>query len=120
MRECREELPVGYWVIVSTERCQGLSDFQLQPCTPRLHVTLFCPGHAAITPHAVLAYRTCQTASNASGWTVRPAPPAKDGAHAVRRCRRGARLKPATVDATMESTTYEISWGIRTRSGVEG
>ena len=74
MPEFRKAPVVDRRVIVSTERGQRPSDFPPPRGPQRLGSRPFCPAQEAMTPHELLAYRACQTAPNAPGWTVRVVP----------------------------------------------
>jgi UDPglucose--hexose-1-phosphate uridylyltransferase len=75
MPELRRDPVSGRWVIISTERQKRPNDFRVERA-----VTLgrdqcpFCPGHEAMTPPEVLAYRPAGSAPNTPGWDVRVVP----------------------------------------------
>ena len=75
MPELRKDPITGRWVVVSTERQKRPNDFVLhrQTVIGREHCP-FCPGHEAMTPPEVLAYRRNGSAPNAPGWDLRVVP----------------------------------------------
>jgi UDPglucose--hexose-1-phosphate uridylyltransferase len=75
MPELRKDPITGRWVVVSTERQKRPNDFVLhrQTVIGREHCP-FCPGHEALTPPEVLAYRQNGSAPNAPGWDLRVVP----------------------------------------------
>ena len=75
MPELRRDPVTGRWVIISTERNKRPSDFHVTHVRPiaREHCP-FCPGHEAMTPPEVLAYRSNGAAPNGPGWDVRVVP----------------------------------------------
>ena len=65
----------GRWVIISTERQKRPDDFHFERATVAGRDQCpFCPGHEAMTPPEVLAYRAAGTAPNTPGWDVRVVP----------------------------------------------
>jgi UDPglucose--hexose-1-phosphate uridylyltransferase len=74
MPELRKDPVVGRWVIISTERSQRPSDFQVQPEPKQARLCPFCAGNEDKTPSEVLAYRTFGSEPNKPGWTVRVVP----------------------------------------------
>ena len=75
MPELRKDPITGRWVVVSTERQKRPNDFVLhrQTVIGREHCP-FCPGHEALTPPEVLAYRQNGSPPNAPGWDLRVVP----------------------------------------------
>jgi len=75
MPELRKDPITGRWVVVSTERQKRPNDFVLNRATVigREHCP-FCPGHEAMTPPEVLAYRQNGSAPNTPGWDLRVVP----------------------------------------------
>jgi UDPglucose--hexose-1-phosphate uridylyltransferase len=58
MPELRKDPVTGRWVIISTDRHKRPNDFRIEHASAigREHCP-FCPGHEAMTPPEVLAYR---------------------------------------------------------------
>ena len=75
MPELRRDPVTGRWVIISTDRQKRPDDFHFERVTVagREHCP-FCPGHEAMTPPEVLAYRQPGGQPNAPGWDVRVVP----------------------------------------------
>ena len=75
MPELRKDPITGRWVVVSTERQKRPNDFILHKATVigREHCP-FCPGHEAMTPPEVLAYRAHDSGANGRGWDLRVVP----------------------------------------------
>ena len=75
MPELRKDPITGRWVVVSTERQKRPNDFILHKATVigRDHCP-FCPGHEAMTPPEVLAYRQHGSGANGPGWDLRVVP----------------------------------------------
>jgi UDPglucose--hexose-1-phosphate uridylyltransferase len=75
MPELRRDPVTGRWVIISTDRQKRPHDFHFERAlaTGREHCP-FCPGHEAMTPHEVLAYRPGGGAPDAPGWEIRVVP----------------------------------------------
>lgn len=75
MPELRKDPITGRWVVVSTERQKRPNDFILHKATVigRDHCP-FCPGHEAMTPPEVLAYRPNGSGANGPGWDLRVVP----------------------------------------------
>ena len=75
MPELRKDPITGRWVVVSTERQKRPNDFTLHRATVvgREHCP-FCPGHEAMTPPEVLAYRQNGSSPNGPGWDLRVVP----------------------------------------------
>ena len=75
MPELRKDPVTGRWVIISTERQKRPYEFLFERPTVigREHCP-FCPGHEALTPPEVLAYRHNGSAPNATGWDLRVVP----------------------------------------------
>jgi UDPglucose--hexose-1-phosphate uridylyltransferase len=74
MPDLRRDPVSGRWVIISTDRAKRPHDFQVTHVHPigREHCP-FCPGHEAMTPPEILAYRN-GSSPNAPGWDVRVVP----------------------------------------------
>ena len=75
MPELRKDPITGRWVVVSTERQKRPNDFILHKASVigREHCP-FCPGHEAMTPPEVLAYRPGGSGANGPGWDLRVVP----------------------------------------------
>jgi UDPglucose--hexose-1-phosphate uridylyltransferase len=74
MPELRRDPVTGRWVIISTDRQKRPQDFHFEPATVRGREHCpFCPGHEAMTPPEVLAYRH-GSAPNTPGWDLRVVP----------------------------------------------
>ncbi|MGB7219384.1 MAG: galactose-1-phosphate uridylyltransferase [Vicinamibacterales bacterium] len=74
MPELRKDPVTGRWVIISTERQKRPYEFVFErPAVVGREHCPFCPGHEALTPPEVLAYRN-GGAPNAPGWDVRVVP----------------------------------------------
>jgi UDPglucose--hexose-1-phosphate uridylyltransferase len=75
MPELRRDPVTGRWVIISTDRQKRPDDFHFERVTVagREHCP-FCPGHEAMTPPEVLAYRQPGGQPNTPGWEVRVVP----------------------------------------------
>ena len=75
MPELRKDPITGRWVVVSTERQKRPNDFTLHRASVigREHCP-FCPGHEAMTPPEVLAYRQDGSGANGPGWDLRVVP----------------------------------------------
>ncbi len=74
MPELRKDPITGRWVIISTARQKRPNDFQVVRGIPIGAADCpFCPGHEAMTPPEVLAYRN-GGGPNAPGWDVRVVP----------------------------------------------
>jgi UDPglucose--hexose-1-phosphate uridylyltransferase len=75
MPELRKDPITGRWVVVSTDRLKRPNDFVLHQATVlgRDHCP-FCPGHEAMTPPEVLAYRPHGSGANGPGWDLRVVP----------------------------------------------
>jgi UDPglucose--hexose-1-phosphate uridylyltransferase len=75
MPELRRDPVTGRWVIISTDRRKRPNDFVFErPATTGRELCPFCPGHEALTPPEVLAYRRNGGAPNSGGWDVRVVP----------------------------------------------
>jgi UDPglucose--hexose-1-phosphate uridylyltransferase len=73
--ELRKDPITGRWVIISTDRQKRPNDFRLEKSTPAGRERCpFCPGHEAMTPPEVLAYRQNGGAANTPGWELRVVP----------------------------------------------
>jgi UDPglucose--hexose-1-phosphate uridylyltransferase len=73
--ELRKDPVTGRWVIISTDRRRRPHDFRFErPTTIGREQCPFCPGHEALTPPEVLAYRQNGAAPNSRGWDVRVVP----------------------------------------------
>jgi UDPglucose--hexose-1-phosphate uridylyltransferase len=66
---------MGRWVIISTDRQKRPNDFVFERARiiGREHCP-FCPGHEALTPPEIMAYRQDGSAPNKPGWDVRVVP----------------------------------------------
>ena len=75
MPELRKDPVTGRWVIISTDRQKRPHDFRFERAAVigREHCP-FCPGHEALTPPEVMAYRHNGSAPNTPGWEVRVVP----------------------------------------------
>jgi len=75
MPQLRKDPVTGRWVIISTDRQQRPHDFHFERAAivGREHCP-FCPGHEAMTPPEVMAYRQNGGAPNGPGWDVRVVP----------------------------------------------
>jgi len=74
MPELRKDPVTGRWVIISTDRQKRPHDFHFESAAVRGREHCpFCPGHEAMTPPEVLAYRN-GSAPNTPGWEVRVVP----------------------------------------------
>jgi UDPglucose--hexose-1-phosphate uridylyltransferase len=72
--ELRKNPVTGRWVIISTDRQKRPDDFRLErPTIVGRQQCPFCPGHEAMTPGEVLAYRP-HGAPNTAGWDLRVVP----------------------------------------------
>ena len=76
MPQLRQDLITGRWVAVATERARRPDSFSqaAKETVAARDVCPFCPGHEAMTPPEVLAYRAPGTAPNTPGWWVRVVP----------------------------------------------
>jgi UDPglucose--hexose-1-phosphate uridylyltransferase len=73
--ELRRDPVSGRWVIISTDRRKRPNDFRFERAsTLGRDQCPFCPGHEAMTPHEVLAYRQNGSAPNTPGWELRVVP----------------------------------------------
>jgi UDPglucose--hexose-1-phosphate uridylyltransferase len=74
--QLRQDLITGRWVAVATERARRPDSFTqaAREAVPARDVCPFCPGHEAMTPPEVLAYRAQGSAPNSEGWWVRVVP----------------------------------------------
>jgi len=75
MPELRKDPITGRWVVISIDRQKRPNDFVIHRASVigREHCP-FCPGHEAMTPPEVLAYRQNGTGPNAPGWDLRVVP----------------------------------------------
>ena len=75
MPELRKDPITGRWVVISIDRQKRPNDFVIHRAgvIGREHCP-FCPGHEAMTPPEVLAYRQNGTGPNAPGWDLRVVP----------------------------------------------
>jgi UDPglucose--hexose-1-phosphate uridylyltransferase len=75
MPQLRKDPVTGRWVIISTDRQKRPNDFRFERAAiiGREHCP-FCPGHEAMTPPEVMAYRQNGGAANGPGWDVRVVP----------------------------------------------
>lgn len=75
MPELRRDPVTGRWVIISTDRRRRPNDFRFErPTVIGREQCPFCPGHEALTPPEVLAFRQNGAAPNAPGWELRVVP----------------------------------------------
>src|SRR5215470_10318131 len=76
MPELRQDLITGRWVAIATERAKRPSSFTRAAAVPVAATAQcpFCPGHEAMTPPEVMAYRAPGTAPNTPGWEIRVVP----------------------------------------------
>ena len=74
--QLRQDLITGRWVAVATERARRPDSFTqaAKEAVAARDVCPFCPGHEAMTPPEVLAYRAPGTAPDSEGWWVRVVP----------------------------------------------
>jgi UDPglucose--hexose-1-phosphate uridylyltransferase len=74
--QLRQDLITGRWVAVATERARRPDSFTqaVKEAVAARDVCPFCPGHEAMTPPEVLAYRAPGGAPNGEGWWVRVVP----------------------------------------------
>jgi UDPglucose--hexose-1-phosphate uridylyltransferase len=74
--QLRQDLITGRWVAVATERARRPDSFTqaVKEAVAARDVCPFCPGHEAMTPPEVLAYRAPGTPPNSEGWWVRVVP----------------------------------------------
>jgi UDPglucose--hexose-1-phosphate uridylyltransferase len=74
--QLRQDLISGRWVAVATERARRPDSFTqaAKEAVAARDVCPFCPGHEAMTPPEVLAYRAPGTTPNSEGWWVRVVP----------------------------------------------
>jgi UDPglucose--hexose-1-phosphate uridylyltransferase len=73
--ELRKDPVTGRWVIISTDRQKRPTDFHLE----RARIIAgehcpFCPGHEAMTPPEVRAFRHNGSGPNTPGWDLRVVP----------------------------------------------
>ena len=76
MPQLRQDLITGRWVAVATERARRPDSFTQavkEPVAAR-DTCPFCPGHEAMTPPEVLAYRAPGLPANGEGWSIRVVP----------------------------------------------
>ena len=75
MPQLRKDPVTGRWVIISTDRQKRPNDFRFERADiiGREHCP-FCPGHEAMTPPEVMAYRQNGSPANGPGWDVRVVP----------------------------------------------
>ena len=75
MPELRKDPVTGRWVIISTDRQKRPNDFRLEKSASAGRDRCpFCPGHEAMTPPEILAYRQNGGAANTLGWDLRVVP----------------------------------------------
>jgi UDPglucose--hexose-1-phosphate uridylyltransferase len=74
--QLRQDLITGRWVAVATERARRPDSFSqaVKEAVAARDVCPFCPGHEAMTPPEVLAYRAPGGTPNGEGWSVRVVP----------------------------------------------
>jgi UDPglucose--hexose-1-phosphate uridylyltransferase len=77
MPELRRDPITGEWVIIASERVKRPSDFSSRPRASEVddisHCP-FCPGHEAMTPPEIIAFRHPGSQRNGPGWWVRVVP----------------------------------------------
>src|SRR5437899_10718634 len=71
--QLRQDLITGRWVAVATERARRPDSFTqaAKELVAARDVCPFCPGHEAMTPPEVLAYRPAVPMANGEGWWFR-------------------------------------------------
>ena len=75
MPQLRKDPVTGRWVIISTDRQKRPNDFRVERADViGREYCPFCPGHEAMTPPEVMAYRQNGSAPNAPGWDIRVVP----------------------------------------------
>jgi UDPglucose--hexose-1-phosphate uridylyltransferase len=75
MPELRSDPVTGRWVIICPDRQQRPHDYRFERAAAvGREQCPFCPGHEAMTPPEVLAYRPGGGASNTAGWDLRVVP----------------------------------------------
>lgn len=76
MPQLRQDLVTLDWVAIATERGKRPSSFARRAPVrvPAAAQCPSCPGHEAMTPLEVMAYRTAGTKPNAPGWLTRVVP----------------------------------------------
>ena len=76
MPQLRQDLITGRWVAVATERARRPDSFSqaAKEAVAARDVCPFCPGHEAMTPPEVLAYRPAGMPANGEGWSIRVVP----------------------------------------------
>ncbi|HET9848937.1 MAG TPA: galactose-1-phosphate uridylyltransferase [Candidatus Dormibacteraeota bacterium] len=74
--QLRQDLITGRWVAVATERARRPDSFTqaVKDVVAARDVCPFCPGHEAMTPPEVLAYRAAGAPPNSEGWWIRVVP----------------------------------------------
>lgn len=77
MPELRQDKATREWIVVATERAKRPHDFRAKGSRADLPASEescpFCPGHEAMTPPEIMAYRSGDQA-NGPGWWVRVTP----------------------------------------------
>jgi UDPglucose--hexose-1-phosphate uridylyltransferase len=73
--ELRKDPVTGRWVIISTDRQKRPNDFRREHSVASGRERCpFCPGHEAMTPPEILAYRQNGGPANSRGWELRVVP----------------------------------------------
>jgi UDPglucose--hexose-1-phosphate uridylyltransferase len=74
--QLRQDLITGRWVAVATERARRPDSFTqaAKESVAARDVCPFCPGHEAMTPPEVLAYRGAGLPPDSEGWWIRVVP----------------------------------------------
>ena len=77
MPEIRQNPATKDWVIIATERARRPEEMGAGTCEispEEKEKCPFCPGHEAMTPSEIMAYRTYGAKPNTSGWWIRITP----------------------------------------------
>ena len=78
MPELRRDPITGEWVVIASERAKRPSDFASRSrgsdSTDDASRCPFCPGHEAMTPPEIIAFRHPGSQRNGPGWWVRVVP----------------------------------------------
>jgi UDPglucose--hexose-1-phosphate uridylyltransferase len=105
MPELRRDPVSGRWVIISPDRQKRPNDFQFERAvTFGREQCPFCPGHEAMTPPEVLAYRRGGSAPNTPGWDVRVVSNKFPALQLVNQYQSGAGLEPCEGTPGSERT----------------
>ena len=73
MPELRKDYVTDTWVVFSPTRAKRPADFDTEPRPTERSKCPFCPGHEAMTPPEILAYRK-DGGPNSAGWWIRCVP----------------------------------------------